>query len=174
MACASKGKMVTLPRTLNLSCGKDSMCQTGFSNMAWGKATCCYAMSACSLTNTKFDTMEKHENSWSRSDLVTRPPSLQKSSMLMIVMMNMHVLLTTLAQIRSVSCLCSLPWNHWPLLIIQNLWCSLPSPTNYYEILLLFPHTMCLPSTMPDSTLAHHAYLAYLAFHRFLYFLMYA
>ncbi|KAF8222298.1 hypothetical protein L208DRAFT_1323430 [Tricholoma matsutake] len=55
MARASKGKMVTLPWTLNLSSGKDSMRQTGFSEMAWGKATCCYATSACSLANTKFD-----------------------------------------------------------------------------------------------------------------------
>lgn len=55
MARASKGKMVTLPRTLNLSTGKDSMHQTGFSDTAWGKATRCYATSARSLANTKFD-----------------------------------------------------------------------------------------------------------------------
>ena len=54
MACASKGKAVTLPRTLNLTTGKESMCQTGFSNAIWGKVTCSYAKSASSFTNTKF------------------------------------------------------------------------------------------------------------------------
>jgi hypothetical protein len=55
MAHASKGKIVPLPRTLNLSTSKESMRHTGFSDMAWGKATCCYATSVCLLTNTKFD-----------------------------------------------------------------------------------------------------------------------
>ena len=55
MARASKGKAVTLPRTLNLSTGKESMRQTGFSDIAWGKATRGYATSIRSLTNIKFD-----------------------------------------------------------------------------------------------------------------------
>ena len=55
MIRASKGKTVTLPRTLNLSTGKESMRQTGFSDTAWGKATRGYATSARSLTNIKFD-----------------------------------------------------------------------------------------------------------------------
>jgi len=55
MARASKGKIVPLPRTLNLSTGKESMRHTGFSDTAWGKATRCYATSARSLANTKFD-----------------------------------------------------------------------------------------------------------------------
>jgi hypothetical protein len=55
MACASKGKAVTLPRTLNMSTGKESMRQTGFSDVAWGKATRGYATSIRSLTNIKFD-----------------------------------------------------------------------------------------------------------------------
>jgi hypothetical protein len=55
MAHASKGKTVTLLRTLNLSTGKDSMRQTGFSDTAWGKATRGYATSARSLAKTKFD-----------------------------------------------------------------------------------------------------------------------
>jgi hypothetical protein len=55
MARASKGKAVTLPRTLNLSTGKESMRQTGFSDAAWGKATRGYATSVRSLTNVKYD-----------------------------------------------------------------------------------------------------------------------
>ena len=31
------------------------MCQTSFSDIAWGKATCSYAKSACSLTKVKFN-----------------------------------------------------------------------------------------------------------------------
>ena len=55
LAHASKGKTIPLPRTVNLSTSKESICQTGFSDIAWGKATCGYAMSAQSLTNIKFD-----------------------------------------------------------------------------------------------------------------------
>jgi hypothetical protein len=55
MARASKGKTISLPRTINLSTGKESMRQTGFSDVAWGKATRGYATSARSLTNIKFD-----------------------------------------------------------------------------------------------------------------------
>jgi hypothetical protein len=54
MVRASKGKTPTLPQTLDLSSGKESMCQTGFSDATWGKATCSYATSAHSLTNIKF------------------------------------------------------------------------------------------------------------------------
>jgi hypothetical protein len=59
MARASKGKTVTLPRTLNHSTGKESMRQTGFSDTAWGKATRGYAKSARSLANTKFEAIVK-------------------------------------------------------------------------------------------------------------------
>jgi hypothetical protein len=59
MARASKGKMVTLPRTLNLSTGKESIRQTGFSDTIWGKATHGYAKSARSLTNAKFEAIIK-------------------------------------------------------------------------------------------------------------------
>ncbi|KAF8799192.1 hypothetical protein BYT27DRAFT_7318611, partial [Phlegmacium glaucopus] len=55
MVRASKGKTLTLPRNLNLSSGKESTCQTSFSDAAWGNATCGYAISAHSLTNIKFD-----------------------------------------------------------------------------------------------------------------------
>jgi hypothetical protein len=55
MAHRSKGKAVSLPWTLNLSTGKESTRQTGFSDASWGKATCGYATSICSLTNVKFD-----------------------------------------------------------------------------------------------------------------------
>ena len=54
MACASKRKAVTLPWTLNLTIGKESMRQTGFSDAIWGKVTHSYAKSASSFTNTKF------------------------------------------------------------------------------------------------------------------------
>ena len=57
MARASKGKTIPLPRTVNLSTGKVSMRQTGFSDVAWGKATRNYAKSARSLAHAKFDTI---------------------------------------------------------------------------------------------------------------------
>jgi hypothetical protein len=55
MARGSKGKAVTLPRTVNLSSGKESMRQTGFSDAAWGKVTRGYTTSIRSLANTKLD-----------------------------------------------------------------------------------------------------------------------
>ena len=55
MAHGSKGKAVTLPRTLNLSTGKESMCNTGFSDASCGKATCRYTISINSLKDHKFD-----------------------------------------------------------------------------------------------------------------------
>jgi hypothetical protein len=51
----SKGKAVALPRTLNLSTGKESMRQTGFSDAAWGIVTRSYATSVSGLSNAKFD-----------------------------------------------------------------------------------------------------------------------
>ena len=59
MAHTSKGKTVTLPRTLNHSTGKESMRQTGFSDTAWGKATRGYAKSARALANIKFEAIVK-------------------------------------------------------------------------------------------------------------------
>ena len=59
MAHGSKGKAVALPRTLNVSSGKESMRQTGFSDAAWGKATRSYATSIHSLTHVKFDAIVK-------------------------------------------------------------------------------------------------------------------
>lgn len=55
MARASKGKTIPLPRTINLSTGKESMRQTGFSDVSWGKVTRDYALSARSLADTKVD-----------------------------------------------------------------------------------------------------------------------
>lgn len=52
---AAKGKTVSLLKTFNPSTGKDSMHQTGFSDVAWGKATCSYTKWAHSLTKVKFD-----------------------------------------------------------------------------------------------------------------------
>jgi hypothetical protein len=57
MVRAAKGKTVSLPKTFNLSTGKDSMCQTGFSDVAWGKVTRGYAKSARGLKKVKFDTV---------------------------------------------------------------------------------------------------------------------
>ena len=54
MAHAAKGKMVTLPRTKNLSTGKESMHQTGFSDASWGFASHAFAKSACRLNDDKF------------------------------------------------------------------------------------------------------------------------
>jgi hypothetical protein len=51
--------MVSLPQTLNLSTGKESMQQTGFSNTAWGKATCRYTKLMHTLVNTKFEAIVK-------------------------------------------------------------------------------------------------------------------
>jgi len=59
MVCAAKGKTVTLPQTVNLSSSKESMCQTGFSDAAWGNASCSYATSACSIAKVKFDVIVK-------------------------------------------------------------------------------------------------------------------
>jgi hypothetical protein len=50
MAQAARGKMITLPQTLNLSTGKDSTHQMGFSDTAWGKATPSYAKSVSVLS----------------------------------------------------------------------------------------------------------------------------
>lgn len=55
MARSSKGKTIPLPRTVNRSTGKESMRQTGFSDVAWGKTTRSYAASARSLANVKFE-----------------------------------------------------------------------------------------------------------------------
>lgn len=55
MARGSTGKSISLPRTINLSTGKESMRQTGFSDVTWGKATRLYAKSARSLAIVKFD-----------------------------------------------------------------------------------------------------------------------
>ena len=56
MVRASKSKSnITLPRSVNPSTGKESMRQTGFSDVSWGKATRSYARSASSLANAKFD-----------------------------------------------------------------------------------------------------------------------
>ena len=55
MVRSSKGKMIPLPQTINQSTGKESTCQTGFSDVAWGKATRSYATSARSLAIVKFD-----------------------------------------------------------------------------------------------------------------------
>ena len=59
MARASKGKTIPLPRTTNLSTGKASMRQTGFSDVAWGKVTRGYAKSAGLLKVAKFDAIIK-------------------------------------------------------------------------------------------------------------------
>ena len=70
MAHASKGKSIPLPWTINLSTGKGSMHQTGFNDVAWGKATCSYAKLAGLLANVKFnaiieDAKEFLKPSWS-------------------------------------------------------------------------------------------------------------
>jgi hypothetical protein len=55
MAQAARGKTITLPRTLNLSTGKESTRQTGFSDAAWGQVTRSYAKSAHALPRAKFN-----------------------------------------------------------------------------------------------------------------------
>jgi hypothetical protein len=59
MAHGSKGKAVSLPRTLNPSTGKESMRQTGFSDAAWGKVTRGYAHSISALSKAKYDAIVK-------------------------------------------------------------------------------------------------------------------
>ena len=54
MAHAAKGKTVTLPKTMNYSTGKNSMCQMGFSDAAWGQAFRSYTLSASGLSEKKF------------------------------------------------------------------------------------------------------------------------
>ncbi|KAH9024366.1 hypothetical protein EDB85DRAFT_2150510 [Lactarius pseudohatsudake] len=53
-AANAKGKTVNLPKTMNVGSGKESTRQTGFSDVAWGKATCNYVKSAQSLSTAKF------------------------------------------------------------------------------------------------------------------------
>ena len=55
VARASKGRTVNLPRTFNLSTGRESMRQTGFNDTTWGKTTRSYVKSARSLSNAKFN-----------------------------------------------------------------------------------------------------------------------
>ena len=55
MVRAAKGKTVSLLKTFNLSTGKESMRQTGFSDVAWGKVTRGYAKSARRLKKVKFN-----------------------------------------------------------------------------------------------------------------------
>jgi hypothetical protein len=55
MAHTSKGKTISLPRTFNLSTGKESMCYMGFNDTMWGKATHGYIKSVCLLSNIKFN-----------------------------------------------------------------------------------------------------------------------
>lgn len=55
MTHAAKGRSITLPRTLNVSTGKDSTRQTGFSDTAWGKASRSYARSASGLSKSRFN-----------------------------------------------------------------------------------------------------------------------
>ena len=52
---AADSKTISLLKMFNPSTGKGSMCQTGFSDVSWGKASCSYAKSACSLTKVKFN-----------------------------------------------------------------------------------------------------------------------
>lgn len=59
MARAARGKIITLLKTLNRSTGKDFRCQTGFSDISWGKASCNYAKSTRTLTKAKFDVIVK-------------------------------------------------------------------------------------------------------------------
>ncbi|KAN0130427.1 hypothetical protein V8E53_011828, partial [Lactarius tabidus] len=59
MAQVARGKMITLPQMLNLSTGKDSTHQMGFSDTAWGKATQSYAKLVSVLSKKKFDVIVK-------------------------------------------------------------------------------------------------------------------
>ena len=55
IARASKGKAVTLPRTVNHFSDKDSLHNTGFNDAMWGMATRSYTTSAHALPNAKFN-----------------------------------------------------------------------------------------------------------------------
>jgi hypothetical protein len=59
MVHAAKDKTVNLPKTMNLTTRKESMRKTGFSDVAWGKATRNYAKSLCSLSTAKFHVIIK-------------------------------------------------------------------------------------------------------------------
>ena len=144
MAHASKGKMVTLPRTLNLSTGKDSMCQTGFSDMAWGKATRCYATSVRSLANTKFDAIIQEAREFMKP-IQSRGKTTKPTEIINIDDCDDER--ACLIDNSGSDEECKLSLRLFPsvtslTLIIQN---GSLSPTTYCEFLLLFPHTMCLP-----------------------------
>lgn len=59
MARVARGKTVPLPRILNLSTGRESTRQTGFSDAAWGNTTRSYAKSAHALPRAKFEAIVK-------------------------------------------------------------------------------------------------------------------
>lgn len=54
LRASNSKKTIPLPRTFNLSSGKESTRVTGFSDTAWGKETRSYAKSASSLSADKF------------------------------------------------------------------------------------------------------------------------
>jgi hypothetical protein len=58
-AAKNEGKMISLPRYLNHSTGKESTRVTGFSDAAWGGATRNFAKSASNLPKAKFDAIIK-------------------------------------------------------------------------------------------------------------------
>lgn len=55
----ARSKITSLPRTLNLSTGKESTRQTGFSDTAWGRESRGYTKSARSLSKARFDAIIK-------------------------------------------------------------------------------------------------------------------
>ena len=55
MTHVARGRSITLPQMLNVSTGKDSTCQMGFSDTAWGKASRSYARSASGLSKSRFN-----------------------------------------------------------------------------------------------------------------------
>jgi len=57
VANASKGKVVTLPRSFNRTTGKEPMRQTGFNDTTWGKVTRSYTLAARELSNSKFESI---------------------------------------------------------------------------------------------------------------------
>jgi len=83
MVNAAKGKTVNLPKTMNLATAKESMRQTGFSDVAWGKATRNYAKSACSLSDAKFDIIIKEAKEFISRFVAARLLRPQKSLTLM-------------------------------------------------------------------------------------------
>jgi len=147
MVHASKGKTPTLPWTLDLSSGKESMPR----------------QCVRSQTPSLLPSLKKPKSLWSQLGLTTRLQRLRKPSTLMM-MMNVHALLITLILIWSVSQF--FRFHDFTNVVFRN--CDTVCYPSIYLLetshsVLLSLHAFSI--TIPDSTLAHHCHAFLGTFH---------